>query len=188
MILLFIIVLLISMMPMYHHPKIISNFITLEECSYIKRKVSDKLKPSTVSIGSTLNESVRKSETAWLEKTDPVVRRIIEKCGPIENCEKLQVIRYTRGGFYKPHQDALKCPNPRIHTFILALNDDYIGGGTEFPNLGKTYHLKMGDALSFDTLDTYGMITSKALHGGKPVETGEKWICNVWVHKFNYSI
>ena len=28
------------------------------------------------------------------------------------------------------------------------------------------------------------METKFALHGGEPVSKGEKWICNVWVHKY----
>jgi len=74
----------------------------------------------------------------------------------------------------------------RVYTFILALNDGYNGGETVFPNINKTYKLKAGDALFFDTLDNYNLITSKALHGGKPVKSGDKWICNLWVRKYPY--
>jgi prolyl 4-hydroxylase len=28
--------------------------------------------------------------------------------------------------------------------------------------------------------------TSDALHGGQPVKSGEKWVCNLWVHKYPY--
>jgi predicted 2-oxoglutarate/Fe(II)-dependent dioxygenase YbiX len=106
---------------------------------------------------------------------------------PFQNCEKLQILRYKSGGYYKPHQDAFENDsNMRLYTFILALNDDYEGGETVFPNLGKEYKLKAGDALFFDTLDNYECMTSKALHGGKPVKSGEKWICNLWVRKYPY--
>ena len=53
-------------------------------------------------------------------------------------------------------------------------------------NLKEKYKLKAGDALFFNTLDNYGLDTSKALHGGEPVKNGEKWICNLWVHKYKY--
>ena len=108
---------------------------------------------------------------------------------PIRNCEKLQVVRYRAGGHYKPHQDAFKDDeNMRLYTFILALNDDYTGGETVFPNLNKAYKLKAGDALFFDTVNNYNFITSKALHGGNPVKSGDKWICNLWVRKYPYTI
>ena len=70
-----------------------------------------------------------------------------------------------------------------IHSF-LALNDDYEGGETVFPKIKKAYKLNAGDALFFDTLDNYEFDTSKALHGGRPVKSGEKWICNLWVRKY----
>ena len=99
----------------------------------------------------------------------------------------MQVLRYTPGGHYAPHQDILENEtNPRMYTFIFALNDDYEGGETEFPKIGKKFKLEKGDVLFFDTLDNYELDTSKALHGGRPVKSGEKWVCNLWVHKFKY--
>jgi hypothetical protein len=77
--------------------------------------------------------------------------------------------------------------NSRLYTFILALTDDYDGGETEFPNINKSFKLKAGDALFFNTLDNYGLDTSRALHGGKPVKSGEKWICNLWVRQDPYQ-
>jgi prolyl 4-hydroxylase len=71
-----------------------------------------------------------------------------------------------------------------VYTFILCLNDDYEGGETNFPNLNKKYKLTKGDLLHFNTLNIWNMETKFALHGGEPVSKGEKWICNVWVHKY----
>jgi prolyl 4-hydroxylase len=145
-----------------------------------------------ISANNNKNENIRKSETAWLSREDPVIDAVIHRClqyidRPVENCEQLQVLRYQPGGFYKPHQDHIKDgPNPRLYTFILALNDEYEGGETIFPNLGKEYKLRAGDALFFDTLDNYELDTSKALHGGNPVKNGEKWVCNLWVRKYPY--
>jgi predicted 2-oxoglutarate/Fe(II)-dependent dioxygenase YbiX len=192
-IILFLILILIYFIPRYPDPQVLKGFLSNEEREYIINKAEKNLKPSMISSDFKLDEKVRKSETAWLEKDDPVVNSVIQRCleftdRPFVNCEKLQVLRYEPGGFYKPHQDAFKNEkNMRMYTFILALNDDYEGGETAFPNLGKTYKLEKGDALFFDTLDNYEMITSKALHGGRPVKSGEKWICNLWVHKYPYS-
>ena len=189
----FLIILVIYMLPTYPEPVVIKNFISKEEREYIMKKAEDKLHPSTIRTERVLDEKIRKSETAWLSKRDPVVRNIIERCiahtdRPIHNCEELQVLRYKPGGHYKPHQDILwNDKNMRMYTFILALNDDYEGGETSFPNLDKTYKLKAGDALFFNTLDNYELDTSKALHGGNPVKSGEKWICNLWVRKRSYN-
>jgi len=192
-ILLFLILILIYFIPRYPDPRVLKGFLSDEEREYIIKKAEKNLKPSMISSDFKLDEKVRKSETAWLEKDDPVVNSVIQRClkftdRPFVNCEKLQVLRYEPGGFYDPHQDAFKNEkNPRMYTFILALNDEYDGGETVFPNLGKSYKLEKGDALFFDTLDNYEMITSKALHGGKRVKSGEKWICNLWVHKYPYA-
>jgi len=177
------------MIPTYKEPIVMKNFITDEERQYILKESESKLKVSTIGKSSEVNEKVRKSETAWLSRDDPVVNNIIERCikytdRPTRNCEELQVLKYKPGGHYKPHQDAFMDDNKRMYTFILALNDDYEGGETVFPNLNKTYKLEAGDALFFNTLDNYELDTSKALHGGQPVKSGEKWICNLWVRKY----
>ncbi len=193
LLLVFIIILVFYMLPKYPTPRVFEKFISDDECDYIIQKVKKDMETSTVTTEKKVDESVRKSETAWLKNDDPIILDIVERCikhtdRPLANCEQLQVLRYQPGGFYKPHQDAFENEkNMRMYTFILALNDDYKGGETIFPNLDKEYKLKKGDALFFDTLDNYELMTSKALHGGKPVKSGEKWICNLWIRKYPYS-
>ena len=157
------------------------------------KKAESKLDVSTIAQNRVIDKNVRDSETAWLDESDPVVRRVMEKCvsltdRPLANCEHLQVLRYKPGGHYKPHQDTFSDTegNKRMYTVILALNDEYEGGETEFPNLKQKFKLTAGDALFFHTLDNYELMTTKALHGGRPVKSGEKWICNLWVHKHPY--
>lgn len=191
---LFLIVLIVYMLPTYPKPVIIENFLSEKERIHIKQRAESKLEVSTVDKDRRVNEQIRKSETAWLSTEDPIVKSVVERCisrtdRPIENCEQLQVLRYKPGGHYKPHQDVFyEDKNKRVHTFILALNDEYEGGETSFPNIKEKYKLRAGDALFFDTLDNYGLDTSDALHGGEPVKSGEKWVCNLWVHKYPYLI
>ncbi len=189
---LFLIVLIVYMLPTYPKPVIIENFLSEKERIHIKQRAESKLEVSTVDKDRRVNEQIRKSETAWLSTKDPIVRSVVERCishtdRPIENCEQLQVLRYKPGGHYKPHQDVFyEHKNKRVHTFILALNDEYEGGETSFPNIKEKYKLRAGDALFFNTLDNYGLDTSDALHSGEPVKSGEKWVCNLWVHKYPY--
>jgi prolyl 4-hydroxylase len=172
---------------------VIENFLTEKECTHIKQSAKSKLEVSTVDKDRRVNEKIRKSETAWLSTEDPIVKSVVERCvsridRPIENCEELQVLRYNEGGYYNPHQDVFyQDKNKRLYTFIIALNDDYEGGETAFPVIKEKYKLKTGDALFFHTLDNYGFDTSDALHGGQPVKSGEKWVCNLWVHKYPYA-
>jgi prolyl 4-hydroxylase len=171
---------------------VIENFLSENERIHIKQEAKSKLHVSTVDKDRRVDEQIRKSETAWLSTEDPIVRSVVERCvsrtdRPIENCEQLQVLRYKEGGHYNPHQDVFyQDKNKRLYTFIIALNDEYEGGETAFPYLDEKYKLKAGDALFFHTLDNYGLDTTDALHGGQPVKSGEKWICNLWVHKYHY--
>jgi len=191
-ILLFLIVLLVYLLPIYPKPVVIENFLSENERIHIKQEAKSKLHVSTVDKDRRVDEQIRKSETAWLSTEDPIVRRVVERCvsrtdRPIENCEQLQVLRYKEGGHYNPHQDVFyQDKNKRLYTFIIALNDEYEGGETAFPYLDEKYKLKAGDALFFHTLDNYGLDTTDALHGGQPVKSGEKWVCNLWVHKYPY--
>ena len=182
LILIIAIVLIIVFRPKYKNPELIRGALTDEECEYIKKRAEPLLEKSTLGDDKHIDIGVRDSETAWLSREDPKIREIFLRF-MIEpnNCEKVQVVRYKPGGFYKPHQDADSSHvNKRKHTFIFALNDEYEGGATSFPVLGKTYRLRKGDALSFDTLDSWGRIPKKAMHSGEPVESGEKWIANLW--------
>ena len=189
---LFLIVILVYLLPTYPKPVVIENFLSENERIHIKQRAESKLQVSTVAKDRKVDEKIRKSETAWLSTEDPIVKSVVERCisrtdRPIENCEQLQVLRYKPGGHYQPHQDVFyEDKNKRVHTFILALNDEYEGGETSFPNIKEKYKLRAGDALFFDTLDNYGLDTSDALHGGEPVKKGEKWVCNLWVHKYPY--
>ena len=191
-ILLFLIVLLVYLLPTYPKPVVIENFLSENERIHIKQEAKSKLQASTVDKDRRVDEQIRKSETAWLSTEDPIIRSVVERCvsrtdRPIENCEQLQVLRYKEDGHYNPHQDVFyQDKNKRLYTFIIALNDEYEGGETAFPNLNEKYKLKAGDALFFHTLDNYGLDTSDALHGGQPVKSGEKWVCNLWVHKHPY--
>lgn len=193
-ILVIIILILYFLLPTYVEPVVFTNFLSAEECDAIKSKAENKLETSTVGQDRKIDKNKRDSKTAWLSMDDPVVRGVVERClkftdRPMRNCEKLQVLKYDVGGKYEPHQDVFSDTkgNKRLYTFILALNDEYEGGETLFPNIEKKYKLNKGDALFFHTLDNYELMTSKALHGGSEVTRGEKWICNLWIHKFPTS-
>jgi predicted pyridoxine 5'-phosphate oxidase superfamily flavin-nucleotide-binding protein len=150
--LIFIIVLIWYLIPVYQKPRVIPNFISDEEINHIKKEAESKFSTSTVAANGTIDKTMRDSETAWLDLEDPVVNRVAERCvsltdRPLKNCEKLQVLRYGSGGFYNPHQDTFSDikGNKRMYTIILALNDDYEEGETIFPNLRRKYKLRKGD-------------------------------------------
>ena len=180
----------------YIEPKVIPDFLTEDEIEYIKKESNNKFVPSDITdiksgyIG-IIDRNLRMSDSTWLEIDDPIVNSVIRKCvgltnKPFINCEYLQVVRYKEGGHFKHHQDvnSYLMINRRLYTIMIALNDDYEGGETDFPGLNIEYKLKKGSALFFHTLDNRKLHTSLALHGGKPVKSGEKWICNLWVWEY----
>jgi predicted 2-oxoglutarate/Fe(II)-dependent dioxygenase YbiX len=191
-----LLIICILLRPKYQEPRVLRNVFTSEMCDSIIELATPKLTRSEISLNKDIDTTIRDSETAWLKpESSDVVRRVMQKCVAATdrqfiNTEYLQVLKYKPGGFYKPHQDAFKSSvekNPRLYTCIVALNDDYEGGETSFPNLGKDFKLNKGDVLLFNTLNDWGLRTEKALHGGKPVISGEKWICNLWIHRHPYE-
>lgn len=189
-----VILLCILLRPRYKEPMVLPKVFTPEECDNIIKIAETRLEPSNMDTDFHVDKTIRDSETAWIDPAEnKVANKMIRKCvsytdrKPV-NSEQLQVLKYKEGGFYTPHQDAFYDePNPRTVTAIIALNDDYEGGETEFPNLGKKFKLNKGDVLLFNNFTDWGYQTPKSLHGGRPVKSGEKWICNLWIHRYPYN-
>ena len=78
--LLFLIILVMYLLPTYPKPIIIENFLSEEERTHIMTEAKSKLQVSTVAKDRKVDESIRKSETAWLSLDDPVVRGVVERC------------------------------------------------------------------------------------------------------------
>lgn len=186
----------------YIHPKVIENFISLDQKNYILKESKQKFKESEILNG--INNDVRKSETCWLSKNDPKLKPIFEKACklanlPFENCEDLQVVKYDQNGYYNEHHDACCDDNEfckkfvnrggqRKITFVIYLNNDFTGGTTYFPNLDKHYKAPTLGALMFHTLATN---TNKchplALHTGTKVNSGNKYIANIWIRELKFT-
>lgn len=58
-------------------------------------------------------------------------------------------------------------------SFILALNDDYEGGGTKFVDMNKTVKLKQGECLIF---------SGQNKHMGKKITDGKRYILTGFLH------
>ena len=176
-------------------PTIYPNFITNDEVNYILSEANDY--HNSIVIGNTIDETIRKSETCWLSKTDPHIEKIIKSvCDitnqPLDRAEDLQVVKYKPNGFYKEHHDSCceetdhciefnKMGN-RVVTMVIYLTDGFEGGSTYFPNLKKEYKPEKGGGLLFYPMNKKGdKCHENSLHGGKPVISGEKIICNVWI-------
>jgi len=178
----------------------IEAFLTNDECDKLIQIASTRLEPSRVYTDSAdLNDTQnRKSDQAWLKNDiDPLVFKISQEVAklsgfPIENQEDLQVVHYEPGGFFNTHYDACEgsktfcqrmdgASGPRLWTYIIYLNDDLEGGETIFPFINKKVVPKKGKLVIFQSTDVSGKLIRQSLHGGEPVRSGVKWICNKWV-------
>lgn len=198
--------------PTYQNPQYIDPNILVkpEESKYIMDVARPQLKDSTL-IGKTkINHQTRSSKSWFMPSDDKVARRVIGRVlewlrtheglhiSP-EQCERLQVVRYTQGQKYKPHHDNCVsskevCDNfkknggDRIITVILGLNEqgtDYTGGHTSFPKLGVKYRLPPTGGLMFYSMNKEGTKSHPfSLHGGESIHSGEKWIANIWIREF----
>jgi hypothetical protein len=116
---------------------------------------------------------------------------------PLAHQEPTNILHYARNQEYKPHFDyivqedehqpalaqQLRAMGQRAVTVLIYLNDGYEGGETEFPHLDWRYRGKPGDALIFWNLSEKGEREPLALHAGKPVGKGEKWLLSKWVRQ-----
>ena len=146
------------------------------------------------------DNSSRISETQWISPEENMVvsklyQSISQKTGiPYKQFEPLQVVRYTKGGFFKQHydqcetyedwciSDVKRLNGVRYMTFLIYLNDEFEGGETEFPNIAKKFKPPKGDAIVFyNTNRKVTCVLPDTLHSGLPILSGEKWIANVWI-------
>jgi prolyl 4-hydroxylase len=120
-----------------------------------------------------------------------VNRRAASAAGmPAENAEGLGVLHYRPGESYAPHVDycdenaanaaQLAAKGQRVRTLLVYLNDEFAGGETEFPRLGKQFRLPRGGALLFHSVDTAGRVDPLTVHAGRTPTRGDKWIISKW--------
>lgn len=168
------------------------NLLTADECDYVINNIDNFQK----SLGFDFETNQAKL-TDWRtssvyhdynKKFNYIVKKASELSGyPISNIEILQVLKYERNEYYKPHWDYFNFPptwvtttNDRVATMIVYLNDNFTGGLTNFPELNINVIPKKGSALFF-RYDYLEEIKKLTLHTGMPVIAGTKYIATVWI-------
>lgn len=172
--------------------------LTPEECEYLVGKAAPTFQPSVIvdpASGQMRPHPIRTSENAifpWVDE-NPFVHAINQRLAAasgtaVANGEPLQVLRYSPGQEYRPHQDALPhTDNQRILTMLVYLNADYEGGETLFVKTGLKVKGALGDALLFRNADEHGRPDAYALHAGLPVTAGQKLIASRWIHEKRFG-
>tara|TARA_B110000908_G_C10261947_1_gene460009 strand:+ start:3905 stop:4579 length:675 start_codon:yes stop_codon:yes gene_type:complete len=180
--------------------KVIENFLTDKECDYVINLAEPRLQRSTV-MGSNNNEvsNYRTSDNVFISKNeDPVIKAISNRVSrvnniPISHQENIQILRYKKGKYYKPHYDAClddskNCKQDqelrgiRLNTALIYLSDT-IGGETSFNNLGKTFTPKKGMVVFFNPVvevDNKYEHHPCSYHSALPVTKGTKYNLTVW--------
>jgi len=182
----------------YTMPVMYRDLISKEEGDYILSKASSEFKTSSTLSGVDL--SVRKSETMWIYRTDPIIKEIYSRLSKQfkfdpKNAEDLQVVKYPEGGYYREHHDSccddkpecedfVKKSGQRVLTILIYLNDAFEEGSTRFPTLNLDIKPPKYGGVVFHPLEDSGnRCHPYALHTGTNVKSGTKYICNIWVRE-----
>ncbi|CAH9108802.1 unnamed protein product [Cuscuta europaea] len=200
-------------------PRIIlfHNFLSTEECDYLRGIAKPRLQVSTVvdiKTGKGIKSNVRTSSGMFLnhnERLYPMVQAIEKRIAvysqiPVENGELIQVLRYEKNELYRPHHDYftdefnIKRGGQRVATMLMYLSDDVEGGETYFPMAGtnecscggkmvKGLSVKptKGNAVLFWSMGLNGETDPSSLHGGCEVVSGEKWSATKWMRQRTIS-
>ncbi|XP_064954137.1 prolyl 4-hydroxylase 1-like isoform X1 [Musa acuminata AAA Group] len=200
-------------------PRIIlfHNFLSMEECDYLKSIARPHLEISTVvdpKTGESIKSKVRTSSGMFLSSKDrqiPIIKAIEKRIAvfsqiPAENGESIQVLRYETNQYYTPHHDYfsdafnLKNGGQRVATMLMYLNDVDEGGETIFPQAGSSecscggnkvkglcMKSRKGDAILFWSMGLDGQSDPNSLHGACPIVKGEKWSATKWLRQGAYS-
>jgi prolyl 4-hydroxylase len=111
---------------------------------------------------------------------------------PVAAMEAPTILHYLPGQEFRPHHDYLDPAasayamelaerGQRVLTLLLCLNEDYDGGETAFPMLGRRFKGRKGNALFFWNVEPKGAIDERTLHAGSPPMRGEKWMLSQWI-------
>ena len=173
----------------------LDNFLTDSEIDYVLNEdFKDLLHPGKV--GGVGGKEISEHRTAWNTAlpsgTDPVLIQIANKlCSLIKRhpntMEKMSLVRYRPGEYYLPHVDAYDYRydnitedlhmSQRVVSVLMYLNDDYLGGHTNFPELDISITPKKGRALLFHNVrENADCANPLSLHQGQKVTQGTKWL------------
>lgn len=177
------------------------NLLSAQECADIITLAKPRMMRSTTvntQEGGALTNEVRTSHGCFLRRGEnDLLNRIETRIAnllnwPVSHGEDLQILHYLPGAEYKPHYDyfdpalpgclpLLERGGQRIGTLVMYLNTPQEGGGTTFPDVGLEVFPQQGYGVFFGYDRPHP--DTKSLHGGSPVNTGEKWIAVKWLRE-----
>lgn len=180
---------------------VLGGFLSDEECDGLAALAANRLTRSETVVGDTGGSEVnsaRTSEGMFFERGETelcerIEARIAALVGwPVSHGEGLQVLRYRPGAQYLPHHDYFDPAQPgatsilarggqRLATVVMYLNTPEAGGATTFPDVGLEVAPIKGHAVFFSYPRPDA--ATRTLHGGAPVQAGEKWVATKWLRQ-----
>ena len=184
---------------------VFSNLLSVAECETLVEAAKPRLLRSRTIDTQTGGEALNRDRTSdgmfFMRFENAIVQRVELRVArllrwPVQNFEGMQVLRYRNGAQYKPHYDYFDTSEPatpallarggqRVATLIMYLQAPERGGATVFPDAAISVPPIRGSAVFFSYADANP--DSLSLHGGAPVEAGEKWIATLWLRERKFS-
>lgn len=181
---------------------VVKDVLGADECSGLMRLIDADLAPSRL-MAPTDDREFRTSQSCDLDLSHPLVVRLEERIGAVmgiqaELGESVQGQRYRVGQQFKPHFDyfhpteaywphAEKTGGQRTWTAMLFLNEPEAGGQTCFPEVGVSIRPRAGNLLVWNNLTAAGELNPLALHQGRPVEAGVKYVVTKWYRERRWT-
>jgi hypothetical protein len=180
----------------------VEGFASPEICDWLIERARPKLAPAKVydrETGGPRSENVRTNSECHFprDESDLVLLFLRARMAsitelPVHAMEATAILHYLPGQEFLPHFDFLDTDSPgpakdvaehgqRVLTFLLCLNDEYEGGETEFPALGKRWKGRKGSALFFWNVEPDGTPDRRTAHAGLSPTRGEKWLLSQWI-------
>lgn len=182
------------------YPKIrkVNNLLNKKDCYNLIKIANKKLKPSLTFDGIN---NARTSYGTFLNNNHPIIKKILKKIErrtklSRKKFENIYIVKYKKGEKYDPHYDNCMpfsdkiCKNDskdrgyRDKTLVIYLTNNFEGGYTIFPLLGKKFKPSVGSGIIFNNLLKDGSnVHPLSLHGGEPIIKGVKYIVNIWIRQ-----
>ncbi len=183
---------------------LVENFASADVCNWLIGRALPRIRPAKVfdpASGMGTYAHVRTNSECQFRTVDSDLVLLVLRARiatvtelPVAAMEATTILHYIVGQEFQPHHDYFDIANPgyakevaaggqRVLTFLLCLNDDYEGGETQFPVLGKRFKGRRGNALFFWNVTPNGIPDPRTLHAGLPPTQGEKWLLSQWVRE-----
>jgi prolyl 4-hydroxylase len=197
----------VQLLMSMQQPRVVvfGNLLSHEECDELVKLAATRMTRSEVIANQTGGSEIQEIRTSFgmffSREENEICARIERRIAklltwPLENGEGLQVLNYKPGAEYRPHYDyfatsgqsvtsLLKRGGQRVGTLVMYLNSPDEGGGTTFPDVGLEVAPIKGNAVFFSYDRAHA--STKTLHGGAPVVTGEKWVATKWLRQRQFE-